>query len=116
MDDNPEKKMMMNASFYEYESVTYEEKTLKSHMAQELGIQYNQTGLRNALFYNNRLPLDVMQQLRLSFLTSQTLIENGGASYLNGKDFREAIDQRSELMAFDFLIENFEKNLDQMKP
>ena len=68
--DNPQKKLVLNAPFYEYESVSYEEKDLKTKLAKELGIQFVQSGLQNATFYNDKLPLDVLRQLRLSFVTS----------------------------------------------
>ena len=38
-----------------------------------------------------------MKQIRLSFLTSRILIENGGSSYLDDKDFSEAIDLENEM-------------------
>ena len=71
--------------------------------------------MQNATFYNSKLPLSVIQQLRLSFLTSQTLINKGGSAFLSDKDFSTPIDEQSERMALDFLIENFEKSLNKMQ-
>ena len=44
------------------------------------------------------------------------MIRNGGSAFLNGKDFTEPLERESERMTFDFLIENFEKHLNVLKP
>ena len=58
----------------------------------------------NATFFNKKFPEEILRSARLSFFTSQTLLENGGANFLEGKDFRTPIDEMSEGMALDFLI------------
>ena len=48
-------------------------------------------------------------------MTSRTLIENGGIRFLDDKDFREPIEQENERMSLDFIIEGFERNLNNLK-
>ena len=56
-----------------------------------------------------------MRQTRLSFVTSRTLMENGGADFLADKDFTKAIDVENERLSFDFIIESFERSLNNLK-
>ena len=48
-------------------------------------------------------------------MTSRTLIENGGIRFLDDKDFSEPIEQENERMSLDFIIEGFERNLNNLK-
>ena len=48
-------------------------------------------------------------------MTSRTLIENGGVRFLDDKDFSEPIEQENERMTLDFIIEGFERNLNNLK-
>ena len=75
----------------------------------------SETGLHNAEFMNNRFPKEVLQKLRLSFLTSQTLLDRGGSSFVEGKDFNEPLDLQNEQFVFNFLLERFEGHLSQTK-
>ena len=56
-----------------------------------------------------------MQQTRLSLLTSRTLLDNGGASFLEDKDYSEALDATTESMSYQFLIDSFERKLSHLK-
>ena len=51
----------------------------------------------------------------MSFMTSRTLIDNGGKSFLADKDFSEGLDFGNEQMSFDFIIESFEGHLNNLK-
>ena len=44
------------------------------------------------MFYNFKFPQEVLAQIRLAFFTSRMLMDNGGAGFLEGKDFSEAFD------------------------
>lgn len=94
--DNPVKKVITNMPFHEFDTIVYEEMQLKQEQAKKHKLPYVQNGLHNAIFYNYKFPIEVLKQVRLSFLTSKTLLENGGKSYLDDKDFSEALDQSSE--------------------
>ena len=59
--------------------------------------------------------MEVLRQIRLSFITSQGLMDNGGSKHLDDKDFSEAIEAQNEEMTFRFIIENFEKQLEHLK-
>ena len=48
-------------------------------------------------------------------MTSRSLINGGGAQFLEGKDFSEPLDHDNERMTYDFLIESFEKHLNNLK-
>ena len=52
---------------------------------------------------SDRFPKDVLRRMRLSFLTSKTLLDNGGSGYLDDKDFSEPLDLHNESMVLDFL-------------
>lgn len=52
----------------------------------------------------------------MTFLTSRTLIDNGGVSFVQGKDFSEALEHENERMTFDFIIGSFETHLGNLKP
>ena len=82
----------MNLPFNTYEALTYEEAPLKKELSQTLGIPYSQTGVMNNMFYNFKFPQEVLAQIRLAFFTSRMLMDNGGAGFLEGKDFSEAFD------------------------
>ena len=56
-----------------------------------------------------------MRQTRLTFMTSRMLMENGGSTFIEDKDFTEALDAENEQMSFDFIIDSFEKNLSNFK-
>ena len=109
--DNPQKKILCSFPFREYDSVVYEEASLKSELSKKLKIPMKKNGLENAEFLNNRFPKEVLKRLRLSFLSSQTLLDNGGKAYIDSKDFSEPLDLRNESMVFDFLINRFEGHL-----
>ena len=85
--DNPLKKINCSFTFREFDSLVYEEAGLKTDISQKLSIPISAKGLLNVDFMNNRFPKDVLKKLRLSFLTSKTLLDNGGSAFLNDKDF-----------------------------
>ena len=64
---------------------------------------------------NNRFPKNVLQNLRLSFLTSKTLLDNGGASFVKDIDFTQPFEAENEKLCFDFLLERFAAHLTQTK-
>lgn len=99
------KKLIMNLPFYEYESIVYEETPLKQELAGQLDLPYNQVAINNAVFFNDRFPIEILKQTRLSFLTSRTLIDNGGRSFLDDKDFSDPISDENEQMTMNFIID-----------
>ena len=42
-------------------------------------------------------------------------MENGGIDFVAEKDFTKAIDIENERLSFDFIIESFERNLNNLK-
>lgn len=115
MPENPVKKLITNLPFHDYETIAYEETPLKMEVSQKYGIPYSQNGIHNAVFYSQKFPQEVLRQIRLSFLTSRQLIENGGANYVNERDFSSEVDPENERMAHDFMIESFERILNNLK-
>lgn len=63
----------------------------------------------------DRFDAAIMQQLRLSFLSSKTIIDHGGTQLIEQHDFKSKVDDQSERMAYDFLIENLERHLGNLK-
>ena len=88
--------MITTLPFHDYETIAYEETPLKQEIAARLGLPYSQNGVHNAVFYNFKFPQEVLKQVRLSFLTSRTLIDNGGRSFLDNKDLSEMLDPLNE--------------------
>ena len=43
------------------------------------------------------------------------LIDNGGSSFLDGKDFTEQLDPTNEQLVVDFLLERLENNMNKLK-
>ena len=114
--DNPNKKVVTNLPFHDYGTIAYEETDLKVHHSKRIGIPYSQEALFNAVLYGDKFSSEVLRQIRLTFLTSRCLMNNGGATWLDDKDFNEALDMENERMTFDFLIEGLEKQLNNLKP
>ena len=113
--NNPLKKIICNYPFREYDRLLYEEAGLKTDLSKKHGIPISTSGLPNAEFMNDRFPVDVLKRMRLSFLTSKTLLDNGGVSFLDDKDFSEPLDMHNESMVLNFLENRFEANLNQLK-
>ena len=82
--NNPIKKSICTFPFREYDSLLYEEAELKTDLSKKLSMPLSEFGLQGIEFMNNRFPKEVMAKLRLSFLTSQTLLDNGGVSFVEG--------------------------------
>ena len=76
----------------------------------------NSHALRNVYLHPDKFNQDIMRTLRLSFLSSKTLIDNGGASFAMKQDFKSPVDEQSERMSFDFLMQTLEENLNNLKP
>ena len=68
--------------FYEYDAVLYEEAKLKTDLSKKLNIPLTGGKVNNAEFMNNRFPKEILRKLRLTFLSSKTLLENGGISFI----------------------------------
>jgi hypothetical protein len=49
-------------------------------------------------------------------LSSKSIIDLGGSSKIESLDFKTPVDSTSEMMAYDFLLHNTEKNLANIKP
>jgi hypothetical protein len=81
----------------------YEESALKKKVSQRLRIPFNQNFL-SATLHTDKFDGSIMQQLRLSFLTSKTLMDIGGSHHIDNHDFKTYLDKNTESMAYDFLI------------
>ena len=51
----------------------------------------------------------------MTFLTSRTLIDNGGKRFVDDKDFSQPFDFENERMTLDFIIDSFEQSLGYLK-
>jgi hypothetical protein len=113
--NNPVKQIIVRFPYHDYSALLYEEQTLKKELATKLKIPMNPNVLA-ATLHTGKFDATIMQQLRLSFLSSKTIMDLGGTHSIEQHDFKSKVDNQSERMAYDFLIENLEKHLGNLKP
>ena len=113
--DNPVKQSIIRIPYHDYSAFLYEESALKKKVSQRLRIPFNQNFL-SATLHTDKFDGSIMQQLRLSFITSKTLMDIGGSHHIDNHDFKTYLDKNTESMAYDFLIQSLESNLGDLKP
>ena len=85
---------------------------LKEQLSSSLLIPFAHETLHSLQLYPNRLDPVILQRLRLSFLTSQTIMEFGGTEKLKKEvDFLSDFDSFNESCSTQFLIDSLEKDL-----
>lgn len=72
--------------------------------------------LANVELFPNKFQQDILRTLRLSFTTSQLLMQHGGRQFVDGSDFKRPIDPENERMSLDFLIQHLEGLLAKFRP
>lgn len=72
----------------------YEEQLLKQEIANEKGIEgFNPENFTGLKLYPNKFDPDILTRLRLSFLTSKTIMDYGGTKKLKEEvDFKSYFD------------------------
>ena len=108
LEDNPNKQITGQLPFRDYTTLLYEETNLKAELSHDLKIPLNPSALRNVTLHPNKFSSDVLRTLRLSFLSSKALIDNGGASFARRQDFKSPVDQESEKLSYDFLLNSLD--------
>ena len=89
--DNPLKQSIVRIPFHDHMGLLYEEAQIKKEIAIQCQIPINPEQLTSVL-YNDRMDGSMLRQLRLSFLTSQSIINLGGGEAMRQKDFKQPID------------------------
>ena len=64
--------------------------------AEEKKIFFNSESFSGAQLYPNRFDQDLLARLRLGFVTSKYLIDNGGSKILENLDFKKEFDPFNE--------------------
>lgn len=72
----------MHIPMREHESVAFEEMSLKRETAARLGLTFHPQILANVELFPNKFQQDILRTLRLSFTTSQLLMNNGGKAFI----------------------------------
>lgn len=104
--------LQANYPFGDYEQIVYEELRLKEQLSSEKLIPYESELLRTVNLYPNRFEQSLMHRLRLSFLTSKTIMDYGGTAKFNEEvDFKASFDEFNESCSLQFLIDSVEKDL-----
>lgn len=93
----------------------FEELELKKRLSKKLGIQLNQSGLKNVVLHTNKFDNGLMPQLRLSFLTSKILMDIDSTAAVETNDFKSLVEPNMERMIYDFLIESLESHSNNLK-
>jgi hypothetical protein len=84
-------------SFGDYQQIVYEEQTLKSELGQHFKIPFHTERLMGVNLFPNRFDQTLLKRLRLSFLTSQSIMDIGGTQKLKETvDFETDFDMFNE--------------------
>jgi len=75
---NSMKSILIRFPFHDYSALLYEEQALKKNLAAKLKIPINPNVLA-AQLHSDKIDPAILQQLRLSFLSSKTIIDQGGS-------------------------------------
>lgn len=108
MDEEQAKLNVVNGSypFGDYQQIVYEEQRLKQELSQKKQIPYNSERFLGLSFFPNRFDPSLLARLRLSFLTSQTIMDKGGTKIFNDTiDFQSDFDQFNEECSVQYLID-----------
>ena len=86
--ENSNKKVSAHLPYREWQALLYEEEKLKVEISKKQRIPLTAGGV-NCEFMNDRFSKETLRKLRLGFMTSKMLIDNGGSRFVEGKDFSE---------------------------
>lgn len=89
---NPMKSILIRFPFHDYSALLYEEQALKKNLAAKQKIPMNPNVLA-AQLHTDKIDPAIMQQLRLSFLSSKTIIDQGGSHKIEKHDFKSQVDE-----------------------
>lgn len=107
-----------NYTYGDYQQILYEEQMLKEKFSSELLIPFDEERFMGANLFPNKFEQSLLTRLRLSFLTSRTIMDFGGTEKLSQEvDFKSFFDQFNEDCTLQFMIDSVEQDLKQhLKP
>ena len=106
--------MFGNFPYHDYNSLIFEEQKLKKEKIKELKFAFMPKVMQVKL-HPDKFAHEQIKMLRLAFLTSKTLINNGGSSFALNNDFSLPIDETNESMVYNFLLESIEGHLEKYR-
>ena len=80
-------------SYGDYQQIVYKEQLLKRELAEFHQLSFNPERLLGVQLFSNKFDPNLLRRLRLTFLTSKTIMDIGGTEKLRGEiDFKADFD------------------------